>query len=70
MRQDLESEFSYRSGRFQLPKTNTNQYKASVLPSAVPFLNENYDKFSSGDRRVCLISDFMKSDLTVIGFHY
>ena len=32
---------SNRSGRFLLPKTNTNRYKASFLPSAPSFFNEN-----------------------------
>ena len=31
-----------RSGRFLLPRTNTNRYKASFLPSALSVLNENY----------------------------
>ena len=34
---------SNRSGRFFLPRTNTNRYKASFLPSAPSvFFNENY----------------------------
>ena len=34
---------SKRSGRFLLPKTNTNRYKASFLPSALLVFNENYN---------------------------
>ena len=31
-----------RSGRFLLPRTNTNRYKASFLPSVLSVFNENY----------------------------
>ena len=31
-----------RSGRFLLPRTNTNRYKALFLPSALSVFNENY----------------------------
>ena len=31
-----------RSGRCLLPRTNTNCYKASFLPSALSVFNENY----------------------------
>ena len=30
-----------KSGRFSLPRTNTNRYKASFLPSALSVFNEN-----------------------------
>ena len=38
-----DSRRSNRSGRFLLPKTNANRYKASFLPSALSVLNENYN---------------------------
>ena len=34
--------FDSRRGRFLLPRTNTNRYKASFLPSALSVFNENY----------------------------
>ena len=43
MRHYFDSKRSNRSGRFLLPKTNTNRYKASFLPQSLPVLNENYD---------------------------
>ena len=43
MRRYFDSRRSNRSGRFSLPKTNTNRYKASFLPSAPSVFNENYD---------------------------
>ena len=42
MRHYFDSRRSNRSGRFLLPRTNTNRYKASFLPSAVSVFNENY----------------------------
>ena len=33
---------SNRSGRVLLPRTNTNRYKASFLPSALSVFIENY----------------------------
>ena len=42
MRHYFDSRRSNRSGRFSLPKTNTNRYKASFLPSALSVFNENY----------------------------
>ena len=35
VRHHFDSRRSNRNGRFLLPKTNTNRYKASFLPSAV-----------------------------------
>ncbi|WP_419631026.1 reverse transcriptase domain-containing protein, partial [Thiolapillus sp.] len=43
MRHYFDSRRSNRSGRFLLPKTNTNRYKASFLPSALSVFNENYN---------------------------
>ena len=43
MRHYFDSRYSNRSGRFLLPKTNTNSYKASFLPSAVSVFDENYN---------------------------
>ena len=45
MRHYFDSRRSNRSGRFSLPKTNTNRYKASFLPSALSIFNENYDSY-------------------------
>ena len=42
MRRYFHSRRSNRSGRCLLPKTNTNRYKASFLPSALSVFNENY----------------------------
>ena len=42
MRHYFDSRRSNRSGRFLLPRTNTNRYKASFLPSAPSVFNENY----------------------------
>ena len=41
MRHFFDSRRSNKSGRFLLPKTNTNGYKASFLPPALSVLNEN-----------------------------
>ena len=43
MRHYFDSRRSNRSGRFLLPETNTNHYKASFLPSALSVCNENYN---------------------------
>ena len=43
MRHYFDSRHSNRSGRFLLPKTNTNRYKASFLPSALSVFKENYN---------------------------
>ena len=44
VRHYFDSRCSNRSGRlfFLLPRTNTNRYKASFLPSALSDFNENY----------------------------
>ena len=42
MRHCFDSRCSNRSGRFLLPRTNTNRYKALFLPSALSVFNENY----------------------------
>ena len=42
MRHYFDSRRSNRSGRFLLPRTNTNRYKGSLLPSALSVFNENY----------------------------
>ena len=42
VRHCFECRRSNRSGRFLLPRTNTNRYKASFLPSALSVFNENY----------------------------
>ena len=42
MRHYFGSRRGNRSGRFLLPRTNTNRYKASFLPSALSVFNENY----------------------------
>ena len=42
MRHYFDSRCSNRSGRFLLPRTNTDRYKASFLPSALSVFNENY----------------------------
>ena len=42
MRHYFDSRRSKRSGRFLLPRTNTNRYKASFLPSVLSVFNENY----------------------------
>ena len=47
MRHYFDSRRSNRSGRFLLPKTNTNRHKASFLPSALTVFNENYNNFVS-----------------------
>ena len=44
MRHYFDSRRSNRSGRFLLPKANTNRYKASFLPSTLPVSNENYHR--------------------------
>ena len=44
MRHYFDSGRSNRSGRFLLPRTNTNRYKASFLPSALSVFNENYTR--------------------------
>ena len=38
--QYFDSRRSNRSGRFSLPKTNANRYKASFLPSALSVFKE------------------------------
>ena len=43
VRHYFDSRCSNRSGRFSLPKTKTNRYKASFLPSALSVFNENYN---------------------------
>ena len=43
VRHNFDSRRSNRSGRFLLPETNTNHYKASFLPSALSVCNENYN---------------------------
>ena len=43
MRHYFDSRRSNRSGRVLLPKTNTNRYQASFLPSALSVFNENYN---------------------------
>ena len=43
VRHNFDSRRSNRSGRFSLPETNTNRYKASFLPSALSVFNENYN---------------------------
>ena len=42
MRHYFDSRRSNRSGRFLLPRTNTNRSKVSFLPSALSVFNENY----------------------------
>ena len=42
MRHYFDSRRSNRSGRFLLPRTNTNRYKASFLPSALSVFNERF----------------------------
>ena len=42
MRPYFDSRHSNGSGRFLLPRTNRNRYKASFLPSALSVFNENY----------------------------
>ena len=42
VRHYFDSRRCNRSGRFSLPRTNTNRYKASFLPSALSVFNENY----------------------------
>ena len=42
MRHYFDSRRNNRSGRFLLPRTKTNRYKASFLPSALSVFNENY----------------------------
>ena len=42
VRHYFDSRRSNRSGNFLLPRTNTNRYKASFLPSAQSVFNENY----------------------------
>ena len=42
MRHYFDSRRSNRSGRFLLPRTNANRYKASFSPSALSVFNENY----------------------------
>ncbi len=42
IRHYLDSRRSNMSGRFLLPRTNTNRYKVSFLPSALSVFNENY----------------------------
>ena len=39
MRHYFDSRRSNRSGRFLLPRTNTDRYKASFLPSALSVFN-------------------------------
>ena len=39
----FDSRRSNRSGRFLLPRTNTNRYKASFLRSALSVFNENHN---------------------------
>ena len=41
MRHYFDSRRGNRGGRFLLPKTNTNRYKAPFLPSALSVFNEN-----------------------------
>ena len=43
VRHYFDSRRTNRSRRFLLPKTNTNRYKASFLPSPLSVLNENYN---------------------------
>ena len=43
MRHYFDSRRSNRSGRFLLPKTNTDRYKASFLPFARSVFHENYN---------------------------
>ena len=47
MRHYSDSRQSNRSGRFLLPRTNTNCYKASFLPSALSVFNEIYTLHAS-----------------------
>ena len=42
VRHYFDSIRSNRSGRFLLPKINTNRYKVSFLSSALSVFNENY----------------------------
>ena len=42
IRHYFDSRCSNRNGRYLLPRTNTNHYKASFLPSALSVFNENY----------------------------
>ena len=46
MRHYFDSRRSNRSGRFLLPKTNTNHYKALFLPSALSVFNKNYESLT------------------------
>ena len=49
--------FQYKEeGRFLLPKTNTNRYKASFPPSALSVFKENYDSHNTW-LCVCLHQD-------------
>ena len=41
MRHYFDSRRSNRSGKILFPRTNTNRYKASFLPSALSVFNEN-----------------------------
>ena len=43
MRHYFNGRRSNWSGRFLLPKTNTDRYKASFLPSPLSVFNENYN---------------------------
>ena len=43
MRHNFYSRHSNRSGRFILPRTNTNRSKTSFLPSALSVFSENYN---------------------------
>ena len=42
MKHYFDSRGRNRSGRFLLPRTNTNRYKASFLPLDLSVSNENY----------------------------
>ena len=42
MRHYFDSRRSNRNGRFLLPRTNTNRYKALFLRSSLSVFNENY----------------------------
>ena len=55
MRLFFDSMCSNRSGRFLLPRTNTNRYKALFLPSALSVFNEND---TSHLLSVCMCQDF------------
>ena len=63
----FDSRRSNRNGRFLLPRTNTNRYKASFLASALSVFNKRMMAFQ-GRAGMCVHNDFISFESFYVWF--